>query len=339
MILQLNNLLNSSLEEKPFEHCFYYVTANVNNIEFKNDELLVLLNKYQTCLNKYSNISISNEEGEIILKNYDESNNLLINILFDFFLSTNSIYRRKSRLVEHSKEYLKNYFERGNRLKHNLFIILNWVLYKYPESKLDLKEIIYNSLIKTNEPTMTISILLKLINEKSLIHLLTNEQLINLYHKLYKIDVDHSSIQLYLNLYKNYIIYFSQTEYSKKFIKKYCDFYIKNIKYFEDLFNLFELPKVRDFMVQLNYDDKDLYNVDHSLKEIGKRFKNKFKKDNQYVSKKTSLYLDKQESDFRNMIDSLSQVNKLKKLIENVMPFSVSKLKLILKIKDKLSFF
>ncbi len=104
----INEKLNhQKFNEWYIDDLFYSFFQNYNE---KEEQIASIFYKYSKILYDYKKINLSNEEADIIYKNYSNDYNVLLRVILNFFLS-NSYLWYKSTLAKDCIEYSNIFFK------------------------------------------------------------------------------------------------------------------------------------------------------------------------------------------------------------------------------------
>lgn len=175
---EINEKMNSEQCNNLYiDNIFYDDTRS----DFSCDSFVPILKKYSFIIYSYKNIKVEPDDAQVIFENYNDSYNVLIRSVLDYLLS-NSGLRSKSKLVSDCKEYCRLYFKDIKEINsgfptHNLSLILKWTLYKCPNEKQDLNEILFSNIALGKEETFRyFSLSDYLLRDKELRNLFTKKQ-------------------------------------------------------------------------------------------------------------------------------------------------------------------
>lgn len=302
--------------------------------DFSHDSFISILKKYSIITYSYKNIKVEPDDAQTIFENYNASYNVLIRSVLDYLLSNSSL-RSNSNLVSDCKEYSILYFENIKRINgglpaHNLSLILKWTLYKHPSEKKDINDILFSNIILGKEDTLRyFSLSDYLLRDKELRNLFTKQQYVEIINKFYKTVVDMKETYFYIDTYNDFLKYFKENDKKEyqKLLKKYCNFIFANLANIDDHLKQTELQKVRQYMDDLKeYDDKDYQIIDCELERVNKEQLSKLEHHSISLPDDQFQQIKKQIEANTKMYESLSNSNKLYKLLFETFPLSLEEL-------------
>lgn len=327
--------INEEFSSKQFND--WHINIIIYNLrsDFSHDPLASVLNKYSKIFYSFRNITVEPSDAQIIIDNYKASYNVLVRGTLDYLLSTSSL-RDESNFINDCKEYIELYFKNikdidGGFPAHNLAILLKWTLYKYPSEKNSINEIMYASIMEGKEETIRyISLSDYLLRDKELNNLFNKEQYVAIIDKYYKKEVDLTEVEFYLDTYNDFLKYFDvndKKEYSR-LLEKYCDYIFYNLANISDNIKQTELQKVRQYMDYLGgYNDKDYQIIDKELERVNKIQLAKLKHYSNPLSDNQVQEIQRQIENNTKVFKSLSNGDKIIKLIIETLPLSLKELK------------
>lgn len=168
------------------------------------------------------------------------------------------------------------------------------------------------------------------MRDKELNTIFANHQYAEIINKFFKTKVDKNDIYFYIDTYNDFLKYFKEND--KKFyfilLKKYCDFILLNLVNIDDNLKQTELQIVRQYMdVLKEYDDKDYRIIDSELERINKEQLSKLKHRSIPLTDDQIQMVKKQIENNTKTFDSLSNSNKIVKLLFETIPLSLEELK------------
>lgn len=304
-------------------------------MNYSQDSFVSILKKYSNITYSYKNIKVDFDDSQLILENYNTSYNVLIRSVLDYLLSNSSL-RNNSNLVSDCKECIRLYFDNIKKINgglpaNNLSLVLKWTLYKYPCEKQEISDILFSNIISGEDDTIRyFSLSNYLLRDKELKTIFANHQYTEIINKFFKTEVDKNDIYFYIDTYNDFLKYFKEND--KKFyfilLKKYCDFILLNLVNIDDNLKQTELQIVRQYMdVLKEYDDKDYRIIDSELERINKEQLSKLKHHSIPLTDDQIQMVKKQIENNTKTFDSLSNSNKIVKLLFETIPLSLEELK------------
>lgn len=302
--------------------------------DFSHDSFISILKKYSIITHSYKSIKVEPDDAQTILENYNASYNVLIRSVLDYLLSNSSL-RSNSNLVSDCKECSILYFENIKKINgglpaYNLSLILKWTLYKHPSEKKDINNILFSNIILGKEDTLRyFSLSDYLLRDKELSNLFTKQQYVEIINKFYKTIVDMKESYIYIDTYNDFLKYFKENDKKEyqKLLKKYCNFIFANLANIDDHLKQTELQKVRQYMDDLKeYDDKDYQIIDCELERVNKEQLSKLEHLSISLPDDQFQQIKKQIEANTKMYESLSNSNKLYKLLFETFPLSLEEL-------------
>lgn len=303
--------------------------------DFSHDSFISILKKYSIITHSYKRIKVEPDEAQTILENYNASYNVIIRSVLDYLLS-NSNLRRNSNLVSDCKECCILYFENIKKINgglpaYNLSLILKWTLYKYPDKKNDINDILFSNIISGEEDTLRyFSLSDYLIRDKELRNLFTKQQYVEIINKFYKTVVDTKETYFYIDTYNDFLKYFNEKDKKeyRRLLKKYCDFIFANLANINDYLKQTELRKVRQYMDYLEkYDHKDYRIIDCELERVNKEQLSKLEQHHISLPDEQFNQVKKEIERNTKIFESLSSGNKIFKLLSETFPLSLEELR------------
>jgi len=307
----------------------------INTDKFSDDSLEIL-KKYCNCINKYKEIKISDNEAEILFGLYDESDNIIVKALLDFLLSTNKLYYKNSKLVKDCLEFIHLYFSNisnkdGGLSSHNLEVIMRWTLYKFPQSKVKISELLFSSIIDNKVSDINyFAVSDYFIRDSDLVNVFSKEQYLDILEKFYNDNPSEKEIYFYSDVYKDFIKYLKSKDnvVYKKWLKKYCDFILNNIKKFDYHFKQIELQIVRNKMDFLKcYSDEEYLLLDKELDDANHEQLSKMQEYTIDIPKEQQKMLDDKILETTNNFKALNNADKIALLLVLAHPLSLIELK------------
>lgn len=327
-----NKFNNSNFIDWHIDDIFWFI----HDDEY-NDDSLEILKKYYDCISNYKKTVLNDEEAKVLVNVYNKLDNVLVRSAVDYLISTNKTYYKSSLLVEDSIEYLNLYFDNisakeDGLASHNLFVILRWTCYKFPQTKLKFNELLFNFIMNGSLENINFLALSDyLIRESELVSLLSKEQYLSILEKYFTNTPKEKEIYFYSDVYKDYLKYLkmiNDTKNYKELLKKYCDFILKNISRFDNHFKQIELQIVRNEMDFLKcYSDADYLILDGELDKANKEQLSKMKEYTIELPKEQQKMMNDQIDKITNEFKILNNADKIAHLLILAHPISLVELK------------
>ncbi len=245
-----------------------------------DDPIENIIYKYHILINNGNSFKLTNEELIVVESEINNENHILIRIFLQYLIASSSKYL-ESNLFEECKNYIKLFFKNIETIDeglpdYNLVTIITWTLHKFPRYKEEIRDILFTYIINGNKGVIQYILLINLIiADSKLFNLFIPKQYEEIYERYFVIIAEDKNIYLYLEIYKNYLEYINvyNKPLRKGFLKKYCDFVIKNIDLIDIHTKQILLQKIRDYMDELDiYGDSDYYIIDSSLEKANEEF-------------------------------------------------------------------
>lgn len=322
---------NKELINKPFNDWYIDDLLWIHKTE---DEYEKLIDRNYQLFNGEVN-SISDDDGHIALKLYNNSYNVLIRGVLDYLISC-SKFRNKSNLINDFKEYLGLYFRNINDINgglpaHNFVKLLKWTTIKFPESKMDISNSIFENIMALDSTVERGFYFTEYLLRDSKVNSLLNiEQYYDIFCKYYVSKVDYSSVYLYLDIYYSFAEYTKKRDKKiyKKVIKFYCDFVINNIDLINDQIGLSHLSKTRKFMDEIGcYSHDNYFIIDSKIEKSGKDIIKNMHSIKIDLPEEHEERLKKEIANQQEIFNSLENDEKIELLLFESFPISVEEIK------------
>lgn len=296
-----------------------------------NDSIENIILKYHISTNIENHFEITDEELITVESEINDENHILIRIFLQYLIASSSKYL-EGNLFEEFKNFIELYFQNiesvdGGLPIHNLVTIIKWTLHKFPRYKKEIRHILFTYTINGNNGVIQYFLLTDyIIKDSKLVNIFTPKQYEEIYEKYFVTTTDDKHIYLYLEIYKNYLKYIKDYNklIKKDFLKKYCDFVIKNIELIDSHTKQILLQKIRDYMDEWNiYGDSDYYIIDSSLEKANKESLKSMQSVEINLSEEFVKEMEEKINFFKKIYLKLDCNERIQKLLSELSPINI----------------
>lgn len=326
-LLKMNEHFNNKNYDK------WYIDDLFWNLENINSPIANLIKNHFD--KKKDSLKISDEDAQLIIKNYNIEFHILIKSILDYMLAC-SKYHNVSNLEKDAFELIDLYFDNikiinGGLPIHNLSMVLKLTIKKFPTSKKKIRLVLFEKLINGDINVLRyISFVDYFIRDDDLKLIFTIDDYEKLYNYYFVTKSDEKNISFYLDVYERYLDYLTNTDKSRRktFLKKYCDFVIENVQIIDIHYKHKLLPLIRDYMDELKLYSDESYNIIDSNIEIAS---------NEMLNNLQSFTVSLPEDENKKLSDfqkkqyekfiTMSNADKVDELFAYLTPFDIKKIK------------
>lgn len=307
-----------------------------------NDDLCKLIIKHHSVFYGLENKKIEFTEAEQIINPLSIFNNILIKAYCGYIQASSSLYA-KSELPNICIEYIEFYFKNLNAIDFscgidNLFTILRWTVFRFPQYKSKISSIFYDLLMTGEKDNI---FFLKTLNyvvaEERVFSFLSEYQYEKIYEKFLENQYGGDErIKLYFYLLNSLAnIKRFKTNFAKKIKKDLCDYTLKNIEYISNDRHLaYMLFQIRDYMkLDESYNSKTRHTIEVGIEKFGKNIKANMQSTSIKLPDNicNSILLKKAENEEK--ISMMSNEERIVFLLSNLYPVPMSEIEAIINQK------
>ncbi len=325
--------INEDYATKPFDEWDIYDLLWM--YEETDDPIYHILSKYGVTPNNLESFTIDDDELELLLTEYNEDYNIIIKSLMDYLIAS-SKGRNRSKLIYDCMIFINLYFENIEVISsalpiENLSTIIKWTIKKFPKSKSDIRNQILDKIFNKSKTAINYLFFIDyFLRNENLRNIFSAEDYEKIYDYYFLEKTDEVHILSYLDFYEEYLAFLCENNKGKKkvFLKRFCDFVITNIVLIPNHIKQVLLQKVRDYMDELNvYDDDKYFIIDEHLKIANEEALSSLKTISVEIPKEHQNQIENKIKSQKEQFERLSDIQKIDKLLIEIVPISLNDLK------------
>lgn len=325
--------INEDYATKPFDEWDIYDLLWM--YEETDDPIYHILSKYGVTPNNLESFTIDDDELELLLTEYNEDYNIIIKSLMDYLIAS-SKGRNRSKLIYDCMIFINLYFENIEVISsalpiENLSTIIKWTIKKFPKSKSDIRNQILDKIFNKSKTAINYLFFIDyFLRNENLRNIFSAEDYEKIYDYYFLEKTDEVHILSYLDFYEEYLAFLCENNKGKKkvFLKRFCDFVITNIVLIPNHIKQVLLQKVRDYMDELNvYDDDKYFIIDEHLKIANEEALSSLKTISVVIPKEHQNQIENKIKSQKEQFERLSDIQKIDKLLIEIVPISLNDLK------------